>query len=477
VYVVVECNFTDDACAISHLRLRNEGGSWSDWLPAAGFVVWALPEGNGLKTVDAQARDEAGNVSEVVSDSIGLDQTRPVASVTINEGAGHTGTTEVTLRITASDEGGSGLSRMRVKQTTVANWDEEWSAVSDSVKWELRPTEGSRSVDVQVRDAAGNVSEIARDTIVLDRTPPVLDGIALGGGWPYVLPGEPLRLTVTAHEGVGGAGAEAIRTTTDGGTTYSEWLPFTSGEPVAIPRPGEAGPLTVRVMVRDVVGNKSKLSAGVETFLVETAPPWLGSSGSFGGWLPDRRDVDAVAFDLIRGDVLSIKLKASASPDRKALFPLVADLARPTGERLATGIGTGGLPAFLAPETGRYFVVLREEGEGWETGVYALSVAVKPPAANAKWKGVAAGGEITFDAPAGAALKASLKGADLDPGSVVVTGPGGAAVATVTGKPGSAKVAAVLGETGTWRIQFFSSGPVTASWSLKRPKGAALAEE
>ncbi|MCU0726867.1 MAG: hypothetical protein MUE73_13935, partial [Planctomycetes bacterium] len=76
-----------------------------------------------------------------------------------------------------------------------------------------------------------------------------------------------------------------------------------------------------------------------------------------------------------------------------------------------------------------------------------------------------------------AVLKGSLKGAGFDPSTVVLIGPDGVAAATVTGKPGSAKIAAVLGETGTWRIMFAAPGPVAASWSLKRPKGAALLEQ
>ncbi len=109
--------------------------------------------------------------------------------------------------------------------------------------------------------------------------------------------------------------------------------------------------------------------------------------------------------------------------------------------------------------------------------MYSLSLSVKPPASNAKGKGAAAGGEVSFEAVAGAVLKGSLKGAGFDPSTVVLIGPDGVAAATVTGKPGSAKIAAVLGETGTWRIMFAASGPVAASWSLKRPKGAALLEQ
>jgi hypothetical protein len=473
----VHLDFEDRYTEVAEVRLRNEGGAWTPWQKADSPVPFDLSAGVGLKTVEAQCRDPVGNVSDVAADSIGVDRIPPTGSASIDDGAAFTGTTFVTLRITASDEGGSGLSAFRVKQATSAVWETDWLPMAETMPWEIRSKEGPQGVDVQVRDGAGNESVTARDQISLDRTAPVLDGLVVNGGRPYVLPLESLELVVEAHDSEIGSGVAAFRYTMDGGTTYSEWFPLSPANRVTVERPEAAGPLAVRVMLMDAVGNRSKLWPAMETHLVEAEPPWLGSGGSYGGRLADRQDIDAVAFDMVRKDLLSIKVKASATADRKAPFPLVMDLTRPTGEWLVTGIGLRGLAGFVAPETGRYILVLREVGEGAETGDYAVSVAVKHSVANAKWKGSAESGEVLFEAVHGSSFKAALKGPGLDPASIVVEGPDGPVAIMFTGKVGSAKVSGLLSSgTGTYRVRFVAAGTVSMAWSAKLPKGGALLE-
>lgn len=55
---------------VSEMRLRNGGGEWKAWRPYARSAGWRLSRGEGTKTVLAQYRDEAGNVSEVARDSV-----------------------------------------------------------------------------------------------------------------------------------------------------------------------------------------------------------------------------------------------------------------------------------------------------------------------------------------------------------------------------------------------------------------------
>jgi hypothetical protein len=325
-----------------------------------------------------------------------------------------------------------------VKQTTSVVWGTGWLPLVESMQWEISATEGSRNVDVQFIDGAGNESPVARDSIVLDRTAPVLDRLTLNGGLPYVLPREPLVIALEAHDAPGGSGLTDFHYTADGGASFSEWFSLSEGNQVSAPRPPEAGRLSMRVVLRDLLGNKSKLSAAAETCLLAAEPVCLGASGSFSGRLADRGEIDAVTFDLVRGDSLSVKVKASALPDRKAVFPLVLDLARPDGERILTGIGLDGLALFTAPATGRYVLVLRQEGEGVETGTYSVAVAVKPAKTSLKGSVICEGGEMTFEAISGSSLKASLRGADLDPATVRIEGPEGDVPVLASGKPGMA---------------------------------------
>ncbi len=52
------------------MRPKNAGGSWTAWQPYAASKAWKLKRGTGKKTVYAQYRDAASNVSAKASDSI-----------------------------------------------------------------------------------------------------------------------------------------------------------------------------------------------------------------------------------------------------------------------------------------------------------------------------------------------------------------------------------------------------------------------
>ena len=55
---------------VDSMRIKNAGGSWTAWQPYAESKGWKLTRGAGKKTVYAQYRDAAGNVSAKASDSI-----------------------------------------------------------------------------------------------------------------------------------------------------------------------------------------------------------------------------------------------------------------------------------------------------------------------------------------------------------------------------------------------------------------------
>lgn len=73
-----------DPVGVAQMRFSNDGLTWTpaDWAEApiytTEFSGWELEAGDGLKTVYAQYRDSAGNVSgNVISDTIVLDTSRP----------------------------------------------------------------------------------------------------------------------------------------------------------------------------------------------------------------------------------------------------------------------------------------------------------------------------------------------------------------------------------------------------------------
>ncbi|MCX7004208.1 MAG: hypothetical protein NTV22_13185 [bacterium] len=77
--VTLALSATDDH--LDTMRIGNNAGfSGAGWWPYSTSTNWTLPSGDGGKTVYAQFRDVAGNVSAVISSNTILDMTAPVFS-------------------------------------------------------------------------------------------------------------------------------------------------------------------------------------------------------------------------------------------------------------------------------------------------------------------------------------------------------------------------------------------------------------
>jgi len=148
---------------LSRMRFSNDDLAWSIWEVYSASKNWTLGSGDGTKTVYAQFSDSVGNESVTYTDSILLDTTRPTGSVAIDAGASGTTTTTVTLALAGSDTG-SGVSHIRLSNDNLA-WS-PWQPYGSTASWVLSAGEGRKTVYVQFRDAAGNVSYSPYDEIV-----------------------------------------------------------------------------------------------------------------------------------------------------------------------------------------------------------------------------------------------------------------------------------------------------------------------
>jgi len=113
--------------------------------------------------------DNAGNQeTHNMLTGIKLDKTVPTGSITINDGAALTTSTQVTLTISAEDAT-SGVAQMRFFERIYGDWEE----YATSKFWTLNSTgEGYKTVYVQVRDNSGLVSAARNATIWLGSTLP-----------------------------------------------------------------------------------------------------------------------------------------------------------------------------------------------------------------------------------------------------------------------------------------------------------------
>lgn len=147
------------------MRLRNGTESWSAWQAVVNDASWTLSTGDGQKRVYLEVRDELGNTT-AVSDTIELDTTAPVVEsfeILTNEW-GYLNTTEVEIRLDAPE-----AETMRLRNRN-GSWA-AWQTYTESVDWTLPSGDGFKNVDIELRDAAGNIAE-STDRVILDTTPP-----------------------------------------------------------------------------------------------------------------------------------------------------------------------------------------------------------------------------------------------------------------------------------------------------------------
>lgn len=157
------------ATAGATIRYTTDGST-----PTASSTLYGSPF-----TLTASATVKAKTLKSGMTDSavasaaftITADTTPPTGSITINAGAAATKTTAVTLTLSATDTAGA------VAQLQGSNDGATFStpeAYVTTKAWTLTSGDGTKTVWVKFKDAAGNWSAAVSDTIVLDTTPPQL---------------------------------------------------------------------------------------------------------------------------------------------------------------------------------------------------------------------------------------------------------------------------------------------------------------
>ena len=244
------------------MALRNASESFGDWVAYSTTYPWTLPASEGAKTVEAKYRDAAGNVSDVVSDTITLDQTPPAGStVSINDGAATATQVTATLTLTGTD-GLSGVSQMRFSADGVS-WD-AWEPFTTTCTRVLSPTDGLQAAYMQLRDTAGNIATEVSDTITVEINPP-LGEIAINGGvtWTNQIT---VTLALTATDAGSGVAQMRLR---EEGNPWESWIAYSNVYSFTLSE-GD-GTKTVEVQYEDGYGRRTDTLS--DSIVLDTAPP------------------------------------------------------------------------------------------------------------------------------------------------------------------------------------------------------------
>ena len=151
----------DEASGVDAVRVANDSGlAGAAWQPAGGALAWTLATGDGDKTVFAQVRDRAGNLSALLSATIRLDSTPPAGQLSPANDTTTVVGNQAVLTVDASPD--ATAMRLRVGK---ANWG-DWQPLATQTVIELPAETAPIQLDLIVRDAAGNAS--APSSLTLD---------------------------------------------------------------------------------------------------------------------------------------------------------------------------------------------------------------------------------------------------------------------------------------------------------------------
>jgi hypothetical protein len=154
----------DELSGINSITYSFDGEEWLPWEIFKSRRNFILKHGDGEKIVYCRLKDNADNVAKSVYDTITLDTLPPHSlMVMINNGAGETNESIVTLNFNAVDD----TSRLHAFSTSNDGtvWS-SWENFTYVKYYNLAPGDGAKIVYFKVMDSAGNIADPVSATIV-----------------------------------------------------------------------------------------------------------------------------------------------------------------------------------------------------------------------------------------------------------------------------------------------------------------------
>ncbi len=237
--VTVTLAATDGGSGVATTEYNLDGST--TWLTYPTEGIEFTTDGN--HTVYYRSTDTAGNIETTKTVSFKIDKTNP----TITEVTGNpTSWTkeDVILTVTASDSG-SGLAAEAYSFDNGATWQ-----VSNQ-----KTFTSNQTVNIKVKDAAGNVSEVENVSITfIDKINPTIDSVTAD---PTALTNGNVTLTVTASDGQSGIATSGGYSFDDGATWQdSNQKSFSTNQ-------------TVSIQVKDAVGNISSTTFSITNIVTD----------------------------------------------------------------------------------------------------------------------------------------------------------------------------------------------------------------
>ena len=258
---------------LSNMKVYLDDQAPSTW---ESFVAgsYSLTTTEGAHYVHLQLKDSVDNASAVYDSSkIIVDTTAPTGSLS---GATYTKTTAYTVTVTSSDakqgvDEVSGVAQMKVWENGTT--EPSWETIAASKSLTLTSTDGQKTINLKLKDNAGNESSVFTHTVYLDQSEPAPSIVLYDSTNTSVLPakvnvlGYSIRIASTDPDyaspatyhfasSVTGDGLPADGTLTyDAGKQYQSFTGLTLAQ--------VEGLHTITVTLTDAAGNVGTASAEV----------------------------------------------------------------------------------------------------------------------------------------------------------------------------------------------------------------------
>lgn len=232
-------------------------------------VTFADTTTDGPRTVFVRVFDAAGNISATSSATITRDTTPPgVVSFSLDcQGvvdAAVCSDTSVDLTIDAPEAAEWFVSLSPGPQPE----ENDWNSFQDALVFSgLGLAQGERTLYLVLRDAAGNVSDVFSDAIIVDTAPPSAASVLVDSGAAFIAGGR-----TTVQLSLFALGASQMRISADPDTTDDPAVAYAPTAEVTLPAPLVDGPLTYYVTFVDAAGNEVTVSDSITVDTVAPSP-------------------------------------------------------------------------------------------------------------------------------------------------------------------------------------------------------------
>jgi len=242
-----------------------------------GSFSFSAPDGDGFYEFYTIARDNVGNVENAPTSadaSTTVDTAPPAGTMNINNDDAYTNSADVTLYSSINDVTTT-VDSMRFSNDAGSTWPEGWVAYGGTHAWTLPSGDGSKTVDAEYMDTAGNVYATS-DDITLDETDPT-GTMVINSDDAYTA-----TTSVTLGSSVSDvtSGMDVMRFSNDGGTSWPEgWVTYNASHAWTLTA-GD-GMKTVSAEYRDFAGNVLATSDDIELDGTDPTEPTMDAEPTY----------------------------------------------------------------------------------------------------------------------------------------------------------------------------------------------------